>query len=136
MGTESFTKFLSSIEDHIRILKNTVGVLQKPDTVLSVGSESGGPKAEQAARELVETWHQLSKTQKAIEELEKFFVKMKMQWTKPKDRVIGHIVWAPPISVSTPPHSYTKDVCVVKLDEKKFSQNFRRNFLDLGESQC
>ncbi len=53
------------------------------------------------------------------------------QWPKLKDWVIGHIVWAPPISVSTAPHSYTKDVCVVKLDEKKFSQNFRRNVLDL-----
>lgn len=132
MGTKSFTKFLSSIEDHIRVLKNTVGVLQKWDTTLSVRSEGGGSKAEQAARELVETRHQLSKTRKAIEEVEEFFVKMKTQWTKPKDRVIGHIVWAPPICVSTP-HSYTKDVCVVKLDEKKFSQNFRRNVLDLGE---
>jgi len=54
------------------------------------------------------------------------------QWPKPKDRVIGHVVWAPPVSVSTAPHSYTKDVCVVKLDEKKFSQNFRRNVLDFG----
>jgi hypothetical protein len=57
---------------------------------------------------------------------------MKKQWTKPRDRVIGHVVWAPPISFSTAPHSYTKDVCVVKLDMKKFSQNFRRNVLDLG----
>ena len=54
------------------------------------------------------------------------------QWPKPKDRVIGHVVWAPPISVSTAPHSYTKDVCIVKLDEKNFSQNFRRNVLDFG----
>jgi len=57
---------------------------------------------------------------------------IKKHWTRPKDRVIGHVVWAPPISVHTTPHSYTMDVCVVKLDKKKFLQNFRGNVLDLG----
>ena len=132
MGTKAFTNFLISIQGHIGILNNTVGVLGKRVTALTARSEGGGPNAEQAAGELVETQRELNKTRTAIEELKKFFVKMKKQWTKPKDRVIGHVVWAPPISVSTAPHSYTKDVCVVKLDEKKFSQNFRRNVLDLG----
>jgi hypothetical protein len=46
-------------------------------TVLTVRSEGGGPNAEQAARELVETQRELRKTRTAIEELKKFFVKMK-----------------------------------------------------------
>ena len=132
MGTKAFTDFLISIQGHIGTLNNTVGVLEKRVTALTARSEGGGPNAEQAARELVETQHELRKTRTAIEELKKFFVKMKIQWTKPKDRVIGHVVWAPPVSVSTAPHNYTRDVCVVKLDEKKFSQNFRGNVLDLG----
>ena len=53
-------------------------------------------------------------------------------WTKPKDRVIGHVVWAPPISFSTAPYGRTRDVCVIKLDENKLRQNFRGNVLDLG----
>ena len=132
MGTKAFTNFLISIQGHIGILNNTVDVLEKRVTTLTARSEGGGSNAEQAAGELMETQRELSKTRTAIEELKKFFVKMKKQWTKPRDRVIGHVVWAPPISFLTPPHSYTKDVCVVKLDEKKFSQNFRRNVLDLG----
>ena len=146
MGTRAFTNFLISIQGHIGTLNNTVGVLEKRVTTLTARSDGGGPNAEQAARELVETQRELvetqrelvetqrelSKTRTAIEELKKFFVKMKKQWTKPKDRVIGHVVWAPSISVSTAPYSYTKDVCVVRLDEKKFSQNFRRNVLNLG----
>ena len=51
---------------------------------------------------------------------------------KPKDRVIEHVIWAPLIYVSTTSHSYTTDVCVIQLDKKKFSQNFRRNMLNLG----
>ncbi|GBE88767.1 hypothetical protein SCP_1401720 [Sparassis crispa] len=117
MSTKAFTTFLISIQGHIGTLNNTVGVLEKWVTALTARSEGSGPNAEQAAGEL---------------ELKKFFVKVKKQWTKPKDRVIGHVVWAPPVSVSTAPHGYTKDICVIKLDEKKFSQNFRKNVLDLG----
>ncbi|OJA16892.1 hypothetical protein AZE42_13336, partial [Rhizopogon vesiculosus] len=132
MGIGAFTNFLISIQGHIGTLNFTVGFLEKQITALTARSEGSGPNAEQAAGELVKTRYKLGKTRTAIEELKKFFVKMKKQWTKPKDRVIGHVIWAPPISVSTAPHGYTKDVCVIKLDEKKFSQNFRGNVLDLG----
>lgn len=97
-----------------------------------VRSEGDGPNTEQATCELIETQHELTKTPMVIEELRKFFMKIKRQWVKLKDQVIGHVIWAPPISFCTAPHSYTMDVCVIKLDEKKFSQNFRRNVLDLG----
>lgn len=106
--------------------------MEKRVTALTARSDGSGPNAEQAAGELVETRCELGKTRTAIEELKKFFMKMKKQWTKPKDRVIGHLVWAPPVSVSAAPHDYTKDVCVIKLDKEKFSQNFRGDVLDLG----
>ena len=124
MGIKAFTNFLISIQGHIGTLNSKVGFLEKQVTALTARSEGGGPNVERAEREL-------SKTRTAVEERKKFFVKMKKQWTKPKDRVIGHVVWAPPVGVSTAPHSYMKDVCVVKL-EKKFSQNFRGNVLDIG----
>ncbi|KAG8905111.1 hypothetical protein FRB99_000675 [Tulasnella sp. 403] len=132
MGTRTFANFLASIQGHIDILNNTVGLLERRVTTLTARSQGGGPNAQQAASELEETQRELGKTRTAIDELKKCFVKVKKQWTKAKDRVIGHVVWAPPISVATAPHSYTKDVCVVKLDKKKFLQNFMGNVLGLG----
>jgi hypothetical protein len=79
MGTKPFTNFLISIQGHIGTLNNTAGVLEKRATALTARSEGGGPNAEQAARELMETQGGLSKTRTAIEELKKFFVKMKKQ---------------------------------------------------------
>jgi hypothetical protein len=131
MGTKAFAKSLVSIQAHIGALNNTVGVLEKRIAALTARSAGGGSDAKQAAGELVETQHELSKTRTAIEELKMFFVQMKVRWTQPRDRVIGHVVWSPPYSVSAAPPGYTKDVCVIKLDEK-FSQNFRGNVLDLG----
>jgi hypothetical protein len=101
--------------------------------VLTTSSEGHGCDTRQAADCLVKTQHKLREARTAIEELKKFFVKMKRDWKKPRDRVIGHVIWAPPFSVSTPPDSYTKDVCVIKLDNNKFSQNFKGNVLDLGK---
>ena len=132
MGTNAFTNFLISIQGHIGNLNNTVSVLRKRSTALMARIEGGGSNAEQAADELEETQRELAKTQTAIIELKKFFTKVKKEWTKPKGRVIGHVVWAPPVSVSNAPHGYTEDVCVVKLDEKKFLKSFKGNVLDLG----
>ncbi|KZS99958.1 uncharacterized protein LAESUDRAFT_769211 [Laetiporus sulphureus 93-53] len=132
MGTRAFTNFLESIKGHIGTMNNTADVLEKRVTLHRTRAEGGGPDAEQAARDLDETQGQLIKTREAIAELKKFFVKVKKEWSTTKDRIIGHVVWAPPISVATPPHSYTQDVCVVKLDKKKFSKNFKGNVLDLG----
>ncbi|KAH9004279.1 hypothetical protein EDB86DRAFT_2887796 [Lactarius hatsudake] len=132
MGTDAFTKFLKYIQNHVGTLNAAVSIFETQVTVLTERSAGGGPNAEQAARELVETQQELSKTRTTIKELKKFFLKMKKEWMKPKDRAIGHVVWAPPISVSTAPFGYTKDVCVIKLNQKMFLQNFRGNVLDLG----
>lgn len=132
MGSRAFSAFLKSIQSHIGSLNTTVDYLERKLTGLMARSEDNDPEAQEAVRYLAKTQDQLGETRTAIEELKRFYVKMKKQWTKPKDRVIGHVVWAPPFSVSTAPHNYTKDVCVIKLDEKKFLQNFRGNVLDFG----
>ena len=140
MGTKPFANFLIYIQHHISCLNFNVGRLE--DQVMEITerseSEGSGSNSGQVTHDLLaETQEKLSKTRMAIKELKNFFVKMKKEWTKPEDRVIGHVDWAPPISVSesTTSHSYTKDVCVIKLDEKKFKQNFMRNVLDLGVCQ-
>ncbi|KAM5542184.1 hypothetical protein V8D89_004057 [Ganoderma adspersum] len=132
MGAGAFTKFLTSIRERINLENHGITILEERIAAATKRSESGGPNAEQAVRELVNFRDELGETRTTIEELDKFLTKMKRQWTQPKDRVIGHVVWAPPIRVSAAPHGYTEDVCVVKLNEKKFSRNFRGNVLDLG----
>jgi hypothetical protein len=87
---------------------------------------------QQAASDLASTQADMDKKKAVIEELKTFFAKMKKEWTELNDRVIGYVIWAPPISISTPPYGYTKDVCVIRLDEKKFLPNFKGNVIDLG----
>ena len=131
MGIGAFRAFRVSIQNHINILDEKVVIDERDIPGLMARSGGNGPDANQAACELVKTRSQLEENRMAITELKKLFVKVNKQWTKPKDRVIGYVVWAPPISISAS-HGYTKDVCIIKLDEKKFSQSFKGNVIDLG----
>ena len=98
-GHQSFHQLLTSIRGRIGTLNITVSILEKQATALTARLEGSDPNAKQAADELVKTQCKLSETRTAIEELKEFFLKVKKQWTKPKDRVIGHVVWAPPVSL-------------------------------------
>ena len=129
MGTNAFKDFLTSISNHISELNAAVVAWEEHIAMLKVKPEGG---CLDSASDEAACQGELDKTRTAVEELEKFFMTVQEQWTQPKDRVIGHVMWAPPISVSSTPYGYTKDVCVVKLDGKKFLQNFMGNVLDLG----
>ncbi|KAH9956851.1 hypothetical protein BC827DRAFT_1228401 [Russula dissimulans] len=132
MGTAAFVSFVEKIQAHITNLKRTVEIWERRVVRLTPTSQGGGPNAQQAEGELAEIGPELIKTQAAINELTKFSTKVNDEWTKPANRVIGHVIWAPPISIATAPHLYSQDVCVVKLNKKKFIQNFKGNVLDLG----
>jgi len=132
MGTRAFSDLLTSTQGRTGTLNTTVGVLEKRIAASTRRLQGGGSDAAEAARELTKYQGELESTRTAIEELKKFFQEIKKYWSKPRERVIGYVTWAPPISFSTGPNGYTVDVCVVKLDKEKFLDNFGGNVLDLG----
>ncbi|KDQ63439.1 hypothetical protein JAAARDRAFT_169256 [Jaapia argillacea MUCL 33604] len=123
MGTKAFDDFLDSIQAEIGSLNSTVTFLKK-----SIASYTG--KLQLAAK-LATAEADLEKTNAKIKALKDFFVMMQKDWSDPKSRVIGHVVWAPPITGNTPPHGYTQDVCVIKLNKGRFWPNFVHNVVSL-----
>ena len=87
---------------------------------------------QQAVVDLAKVQQKLDETRETIVELKKFHATVKRDWSKVNDRIIGHVVWAPPITGLTAPHGYTQDVCVIKLDKERFLPNFKGNAIDLG----
>jgi hypothetical protein len=130
MGPNAFTNHLAFLQSTIGTLLDTAEYLKTRVISLTALVEGGGSRAEQSGLKLPETQEQLTKTRTKIDALKVHFVTVK-KWSKAKDRVIGHVVRAPPISVATPPHQYMQDVCVIKLDKDKF-RHFMRNVLNLG----
>ncbi len=132
MGSMAFTNLLTSTKDRIETMVKAVDALGKRVERLSLLAVGGGTNAEESPLDLEDTVLQFNLAQIAVTELKEFMVKIRKEWTKPKDRIIGYVAWAPAIAWQTPPYGYTKDLCVIKLDKKRFSQNFRGNVLDLG----
>jgi septal ring factor EnvC (AmiA/AmiB activator) len=129
MGNRAFDNFLASIQAKIGNLNNTITVLEKRAASYKSKADAGNA---QAASDLAATENDRKNKKKAIEALKAFFVTMKKDWSEVNNRVIGQVVWAPPITGLNAPHGYTKDVCVIKLDKKKFWPNFMGNVIDLG----
>ncbi|CAE6480993.1 unnamed protein product [Rhizoctonia solani] len=129
MGDKAFTDFLTSIQARIDHLNFNVTFYEKQIAAYTMKTQAGN---QQAASYLATTQAEMDKKKAAIEALKTFFVRIKKEWSGLNNRIIGYVVWAPPIVARAPPHGYTKDVCVIRLDEGKFLPNFRGNVVDLG----
>jgi len=129
MGNRAFKDLLESIQALIGTLNNSTIILEKNVKAQEARVARG---IQQAVTDLVKFQQSLQETRDTVVELKNFFATLKKDWTDVNNRVIGHVVWSPPITGLTPPYKYTQDVCVIKLDSQKFLPNLRGNAIDLG----
>ncbi|KAJ3529530.1 hypothetical protein NM688_g7841 [Phlebia brevispora] len=115
MGPKPSTDYLALIQGYIDILIDT----------------AGGENAQKSAGELAETQGEPTRIRTKIYALKQYFVEVKTKWGESTNRIIGHVVWAPPLGVATSPCLFTEDFCVIKLVKDKF-RNFRNNVPSLG----
>ncbi|KAG8706738.1 hypothetical protein FRC09_002247, partial [Ceratobasidium sp. 395] len=129
MGDKAFEDYITSIQAYIGTLNKCVIISEDSITSHTAEAQAGD---QQAAVELAQLQQSLDDMRAEIAEFKQFYALLRKDWSDVNSRIIGHVVWSPPITGSTPPHGYTRDVCVIKLDKDKFLPNFRGNALDLG----
>ena len=132
MGENAFEAYKTAIQARISNLNDTVKALDLQIPVLQQRIENGF-SADEAQAKLTELQAEHLKTKNTIKALKTFFVTLSEKWADLKDRVIGYVVWAPPIACGVGDNKYTVDLCVVKLNKRRFSK-FIGNVLSLGES--
>ncbi|KAI0029942.1 hypothetical protein K488DRAFT_79884 [Vararia minispora EC-137] len=133
MGTKAWDDYIESVQVEIGNLGITAEIHEGSIEKLRPKAEGTNASARKAQRDLEETEELLRKTRKAMDELEELYMTTKRDWSKPIQRVIGHTVRSPPISVDTPPHGFIKDFAIIKLDKDRFkSVEGPMNVLDLG----
>jgi hypothetical protein len=74
----------------------------------------------------------LAKVKKDIGVLEAFYKDTNSQWGDIARRNIGHVDWAPEISVDVQGRNYTKDIGTFEVDAARFKAQFKGNVVDLG----
>lgn len=132
MGTKAWGDHLKSVQFQIGNLCTAAGIRRESIGWLEGRAEGDTPAAKKAKKELEKTRELLEETTDAINELQKLYEQTNKDFGKPRQRVIGHVVWSPAITIGAAPHGFTKDVCVVKLDKARFLPNFKGNVIDLG----
>ena len=130
MSNAAFTGYLTLIQAHIGTLIETINTMQTKIEALRANVQNK-IDLPQSQLDLDNYVAERDRLQNIIAELKAFFVNIKKHWRKPSQRVIGHVVWAPPIGVGIPPHQYTRDFCVVQLHKEKFT-HLLGNVLSLG----
>jgi hypothetical protein len=119
LGGRAFTNYLASIQALIGTYIDSAESLEKKINALKTRVQDG-INVQESQIELDENEAELAKTRTKIDNVKKFFVDTKKRWSKPKDRVIGFVRWAPSIGVCVSPHRYTCDLCVIELYKEKF----------------
>ena len=135
MGTKAWDNYLKSVQIQIGNLATAAEIHRESIRRLEGRVEGDGadtPAAKKARKELKKTRELLEETTDAINELRELYERTKKDFGKPSQRVIGHVVWSPAITIGAAPGPFTKDVCVVKLDKARFLPNFKGNVIDLG----
>jgi hypothetical protein len=133
MGTKAFENLLTSIKirigEHGTMLEIYEAQINKLEERAASNDKEDVRKAE---KDLTRTKRLRDETTEAIDDLEELHKKTKKDWSKPSQRIIGHVVRSLAITVNADPYSFTKDYAVVKLDKEKFRKSFKGNVLDLG----
>ncbi|KAL1946175.1 hypothetical protein VTO73DRAFT_15302 [Trametes versicolor] len=132
MGPSAFTAHLEFLQKAVRGHEINVEYLERCILSLTAQAEDIGSEsdAEELKMALSKTQKQLTDTRTKMDVVAAHLEIVREKWGKLEDRVIGRVVWAPPIA-AVPPHQYMQDVCVIKLNKEKF-QGFKGNVLSLG----
>lgn len=130
MGAETYTNYLTSIQILLDSLIDSVEILEKKVKKFR-GRVEDGINIEESRARLTKKEAELAKMLSEVNKVKSFQYDIKKRWNKPEDRVIGFVVWAPPINLGVAPHRYTHDLCVIELYKDKF-KHMVGNVLSLG----
>ncbi|KAH9053062.1 hypothetical protein EDB87DRAFT_1676932 [Lactarius vividus] len=107
---ESFKQYLVSIQTKIR----------------GQGDDEGAEKVREAAQ------RDLDKAEASVVALTAFHHELSTHWATEQSRVLGHVIFSPPIAVGTGPEQYTQDVAVIEIDASKIDpSSFPGNAINL-----
>ncbi|KAI5899330.1 uncharacterized protein SCHCODRAFT_02560320 [Schizophyllum commune H4-8] len=126
MGQRAFKEYAAFVREKI----NTMELLVLAWTKHVHAMETRGDTSDRGVQKLADKRRQLAAFQVELVALKHFLQHDIPRWREQKNRVIGHVVWAPPMA-RDPESGYTCDVCVIKIDKRKF-KNLSGNVLSLG----
>jgi len=125
LGEAAFQKLLDTIQvergDKALMIPYQERRLAKIKDVAGEAAEKERKKAQDG----------LAEAQNALQALTVFYDDVETHWSGQDNRIIGHVVYSPPITFTKT--EYTQDFAVIEIDNSKINaSNFQGNVIDLG----
>ena len=116
------------------LARDIIALEEKLTTEEEEAAEEEAEEAEEAQEALDAKRAWLAKAEKDIDALEVFYKEVCDQLADIARRNIGHVDWAPEISVDVGGRRCTKDIGTFEVDAERFRAQFKGNVVDLGTS--
>ncbi|KDQ64793.1 hypothetical protein JAAARDRAFT_238133 [Jaapia argillacea MUCL 33604] len=127
LGDAAFKNLLESIQVEIGGKAIVKEYLERRITKVA------GRADEAAETERKEAQDELAKVNRAIKTLNKFYEDVSTRWAIPDERVLGHVIYSPPVEMGVGTAQDTMDFAVIDIDLSKIdASNFEGNVIDLG----
>jgi hypothetical protein len=132
LSSRAFTALIDSIK--FRIARHGVAVKRWRKRIEGLLGERGtnSVDAEKAKAARVETQRLLDEAENAMEALGVLLDRVNKDWKKLNNRVLGHVLCSPAISLGVGEHRFTEDWGIFQVDRAKLGGGFQGNKLDLG----
>ena len=127
LGDDAYEKLCESIKQEIEGKE----IIRKDLRKRAARAEGGAGDGNEDGNRI---WaDKIDEVERAKSILEGFNKQVKSRWAKPIDRVLGHIIYSPPIELGSGPEKWTQDFAVIKIDPDMIdAKNFMGNVIDLG----
>jgi hypothetical protein len=127
LGDGAFKKLLASIRWEIGNAANNAECQEKRLKAVE------GMEGEEEERERKDAQAALDKAKNVMKTHPPYCQEVLGHWSTAEDRVLGHVLYAPPIGVGAGADQHTEDFAIIELDPSKIdAQNFKGNVIDLG----
>jgi hypothetical protein len=127
LGDAAFKKFLESIQVEIGGKALMIPYLEKRIAKVKDGAGDAVEKERKKAGD------ELAEVKEAMEALNTFYGDVSASWASLDKRVLGHVIYSPPIELGFGTRRCTQDFAVIEIDLSKIDiANFEGNIIDLG----
>jgi hypothetical protein len=122
---ESFHQHLDTIQKEIEGQDDIIGYQTS-----RMEHREGDIAAREDARNAIDSAKAKAKA------LTNFHHELSSQWAPDTGRILGHVIFSPPVVIGAGTKQYTQDVAVIDIDSSKIdSRNFGGNAIDLGTTK-
>lgn len=123
LGKIAFNNLVDSIK--VRIGRHDIAIERWRSQIAGFERREQGTDAAKARADRVVTQGLVDKAKVAIDALGELLNQVNQDWSQPNNRVLGHVLRSPAITLGVGPHRFTEDYGIFQVNRDKLGEGFQ-----------